>query len=350
VNRLLKRQIKKTLGEDFSSHTEYQTQAFLDFLKFVDQAYDFKDKEIHLLERTMDLNSQELTEAYKKLKETQMRLVQSEKMAAIGQLAAGVAHEINNPIGFINSNIMTLADYFQTITKILQLKDDLKKAVMSKDPEQSQQAIQAIRDFEELQDFNFIQKDISILLQESIIGLNRVKNIIIDLNNFARDDNNDEKQTLQISDVIEHALTIVWNKIKKNATVIKKYNEVPSIKANSQRLGQVFINLFINASQAMHQKGTLEIETYASEKNIFIKVKDTGEGIPEDTIEKIFDPFFTTKPVGKGTGLGLSISYEIIKRHGGDIQVTSKKGEGTTFTIRIPILPPTPQTQVAGSF
>ncbi|MCD4779218.1 MAG: histidine kinase [Candidatus Omnitrophica bacterium] len=347
MNRLLLRQIKKTIGEDYTKNSSFQTPQFFDFLKFIDQAYNFKDKEIHLLERTMDLSFQELREAYKKLKETQMRLVQSEKMAVIGQLAAVVAHEINNPIGFINSNILTLADYFQTITKILQLMDDLKQAVIQQNTAHMRMVLKEIQQLEETQNFDFIQKDISMILQESIIGLNRVKNIIIDLNSLARDDNSDEKKFLQISDVIEHALTIVWNKIKKNATVIKNYNKVPLIKSNSQRLGQVFINLFINAAQAMKQKGTLEIETYASEKNVFIKISDTGEGIPQDNLNKIFDPFFTTKPVGKGTGLGLSISYEIIKRHGGDMQVQSEIGSGTTFIIRIPIVPPSPQAQVA---
>jgi len=276
-----------------------------------------------------------LTKAYEEIKDTQMQLLQTEKLASIGQLAAGVAHEINNPIGFISNNMEMLAVYIDDYTKILKMYDELMAAVERGDFEKSKSEVQEIRSFGKNINLDYIINDLKKLFFQTQKGIERVQKIVKDLRTFAHE-GVDTMTSIKVEEVIDSVLSIVYNELKYKADLKKNYADTPFIKGSPQRLGQVFINLLVNASQAIDGKGTVEIKTYVQDQNVCIDIRDTGKGIQEEHLKKIFDPFFTTKPVGQGTGLGLSVSYEIIKKHGGQIKVQSKLGEGSTFTVVLP--------------
>ncbi|MEE9441776.1 MAG: ATP-binding protein [candidate division Zixibacteria bacterium] len=244
------------------------------------------------------------------------QLMQTDKLAAIGTLAAGVAHEINNPIGFINSNLNTMDKYLQVINKYV-------KPAESPDTEEQNQISEIMDDFKDA-------------IAESMEGTERVKKIVADLKSFSRVDKV-EKDYACINEGLESTLNIVWNELKYKCTVEKDFGNIPEISCMANQLNQVFMNLLINAGQAISESGTIYIKTWAEYKNIFISIRDTGQGIPPEKISRIFEPFFTTKDVGKGTGLGLSLSYDIIQKHGGDINVHSDLGIGTEFIISLPM-------------
>jgi two-component system, NtrC family, sensor kinase len=184
-------------------------------------------------------------------------------------------------------------------------------------------------------EMDYIEKDVKDLLSETQEGVERIKKIVQGLKSFSRADSG-EKVSANIHDVIDGVLNIVWNEIKYRAELIKEYGEVPLISGNPQQLGQVFVNLLVNAAQAIDEHGKITIRTFVEKNEVVVAISDTGCGIPEDIQTKIFDPFFTTKDPGKGTGLGLSISYDIVKKHGGRIEVSSRVGQGTTFTLYFP--------------
>ena len=253
----------------------------------------------------------------------QKRLLQTAKLASIGELAAGVAHEINNPLGFVTSNCNTLSDYIEDIKKYLEI---LEKAAQS--PE-----IAAAK--EEL-DIDYIKDDIGNLFSETLDGLSRVSKIVKDLKTFARVDSDTPEQG-NLNNLIDDALNLVRNETKYNLTIEKSFTELDDIACYPNQLVQVFTNLFINAAHAAKEKGNLSITTLKDKHKIYIKIKDDGAGIPEKILSKIFDPFFTTKAPGKGTGMGLSISHSIIEKHLGSISVESKLGVGTEFTITLPL-------------
>lgn len=280
-----------------------------------------------------------LTKAYGEIKDVQMQLLQSEKLASIGQLAAGVAHEINNPIGFISNNLEMLAVYMDDYTKILKMYDGLMIAVEQGDLEKSRQEAQGVRSFTKDINLEYLINDLKKLFEQTQKGIDRVQKIVKDLRTFARE-GTDTFELIKVEEVIDSVLNIVSNELKYKADLKKSYGDTPFIKGSSQRLGQVFINLLVNATQAIEGKGIVEIKTYVEGNNVCIDVRDTGKGIKNDDLKKIFDPFFTTKPVGQGTGLGLSVSYEIIKKHGGEMRAQSKEGEGSTMTVSLPIPPP----------
>jgi len=279
----------------------------------------------------------ELQKAHDDLKQAQSQLFQSEKLASIGQLAAGVAHEINNPVGFISNNMEILQEYIQNYTKILRIIDNLKRQIEDGDIEKARSTIAELKKFEEEINLDYIMNDVNTLLEHSSRGLERIKKIVMDLRTFAREENAETMELAKIEEIIDSILSIVQNEIKYKAELTKDYGDTVLVKCNPQRLGQVFINLLVNASQAIEEKGKITIKTYRQDKYVCIDVTDTGHGIAPENLKKIFDPFFTTKPVGQGTGLGLSVSYEIVKKHGGEIKVQSKAGEGTTFTVMLPI-------------
>ncbi|KKU12483.1 MAG: Histidine kinase [Parcubacteria group bacterium GW2011_GWC2_45_7] len=286
--------------------------------------------------KNVTASREELNRTYEELKQTQGQLLQSEKLASIGQLAAGVAHEINNPVGFISNNMEMLGQYITDYSKVLRMVDNLKGAIEQENWEKSKSIVQDMAKFEEEIQLDYIINDINNLLQHNQRGIERIQKIVLDLRTFARDDK-DTMDLVKIEEVIDSILSIVHNEIKYKAELKKNYGETPLIKCNSQRLGQVFINILVNAGQAIHEKGTIEVKTYTKGKFVCVDIIDSGKGIPEENLKKVFDAFFTTKPVGQGTGLGLSVSYEIVKKHGGDILVKSKEGEGTTFTVMLPV-------------
>ena len=268
------------------------------------------------------------------------QLFQSEKMASIGQLAAGVAHEINNPVGFVNSNLHSLKEYHRDIQNLIEryreIFSDIRHLPLSDSQTRMSEKIGAMEQFEADIDLDFLLEDWQQLIQESQDGTNRIKNIVCDLKSFAHP-GEQERQAADINQCIESTLNIVWNELKYKVTVIKDFGQLPELECYPQQLNQVFMNLLVNAGQAIADKGEIRILTRSVNSHIEIEFSDTGCGIPEANLGKIFDPFFTTKAVGKGTGLGLHVSYNIIKKHHGNISVNSKVGQGTTFSIQLPV-------------
>ena len=275
-----------------------------------------------------------------KIKETQAQLMQQEKMASIGQLAAGIAHEINNPTGFVSSNLNSLSGYQQDIKDLVghyrSLTEDLKElAGKGELPSSIANQLDRISAIEKDAGIDFILDDISDLIRESWDGVDRIKNIVVDLKDFAHPSES-KMQSADINKGIESTLNVVWNELKYKATVTKDLNPLPLVSCYPQQLNQVFMNILINAAQAIEDSGQITISTWAQNGFVTVRISDNGIGIPEENISRIFDPFFTTKEVGKGTGLGMNVAYNIIKKHKGRIDVESVLGKGTTFTVKIP--------------
>jgi two-component system NtrC family sensor kinase len=279
----------------------------------------------------LEAKNMELENAYAELKETQAQILQREKMASIGQLAAGVAHEINNPMGFISSNLSTLGKYTNKLTEFINTQSEIIESL------KSAEASGSLTELRKKLKLDYIFEDVHQLINESLDGAERVKKIVQNLKSFSRVDEADYKFA-DINECIESTLNIVWNELKYKATVTKEYGEVPQIRCYPQQINQVFMNLFINAVQAIEKQGEIKIKTWNGNGLVNISVSDTGSGIPEDKLNRIFEPFFTTKPVGHGTGLGLSITYDIVKKHKGEITVESEAGRGTTFTVKLPVI------------
>lgn len=276
-----------------------------------------------------------LTKVNQEIEEVQLQLLQAEKMASVGQLVAGVAHEINNPIGFVTSNMSMLKDYIGAY----QLLVHQAQLVVQHLPEQTNPHLDLLSELLSKEDFVFINDDIEELITESKEGLARVAKIVQDLKLFSRVDN-DDKRLFDINACIKTTLNIVNNELKYNCSVVTEFSAIPEIMMNVGKLTQVFTNLFINASHAIKATGAfgkITVSTSMQKDLIVIRVKDTGVGIPTDMINKIFNPFFTTKPQGKGTGLGLSVSQGIIAELDGKIKVESEVGKGCCFTIELPV-------------
>ena len=274
--------------------------------------------------------AEKLALAYEELQTTQSQMLQREKMASIGQLAAGVAHEINNPIGFISSNLATLGKYVERLSAFVIRQSEICTPLLTDEMHAELKKARL-----ELK-IDRILADISPLIAESLDGAGRVRTIVRDLKSFSRSDEG-EYQTADIVDCLDSAINIVWNELKYKATLRKEYSAIPPVKCYPQQLNQVFMNLLINAVHAIDRQGEINISARQENDEVFIVINDTGCGIPPENLGKIFEPFFTTKDSGKGTGLGLSISYDIIKRHNGKIAVQSTPGKGTTFTVSIPV-------------
>jgi two-component system NtrC family sensor kinase len=270
----------------------------------------------------------ELTELNKKLSMAQQQLVQSEKLASIGQLAAGVAHEINNPIGYIFSNFGTLQGYLDQLFAVLGEYEAAahagRSAVLSCNAE----------------DLAYLRDDIPALMRESKEGIARVRHIVQDLKDFSRVDANLDWVWANLHDGIDSTLNIVANEVKYKAEVTKQYGNIPDIECLPSQLNQVVMNLVVNAAHAMGEAhGHIWIRTGTGPEpgQVYLEVEDNGGGIAPEIVSRIFDPFFTTKPIGRGTGLGLSLAYGIVQKHDGTISVASAVGKGTTFRIVLPV-------------
>lgn len=307
-------------------------------------AHKNSNEEIHYLscvmrnisERVQDeeellKSHRELKQAYEQLEQTQSQLLQSEKMASIGQLAAGVAHEINNPVGYLNSNITSLKNYVVDLWKMLDAYEQAETVI-------SDIAIRShLEDLKREFDLAFLREDIGQLIDESTEGITRVKKIVQDLKDFSHVDES-EWQWTDIHRGLDSTLNIAWNELKYKAEVIKEYGEVPEVECIASQLNQVLMNLLVNAAHAIEKRGTITLRTgMQGDDQAWIEIEDTGKGMDAETQRKVFDPFFTTKPVGKGTGLGLSLSYGIVEKHNGQIIVESEVGKGTTFRIILPV-------------
>jgi len=279
-------------------------------------------------------SNSELKAANRQIQNTQAQLLQSEKMASLGQMAAGVAHEINNPVGFVMSNLNSLNTYlerYQTLethySRLLECEPG------STEWNQQQQTLQA---YLAAEDFDFIREDMNELMSDSLEGARRIRDIVQGLKEFSHLDQG-EQQEADVNQCLETTLKIVNNELKYSCTIKKDLNPLPLIRCCPGQLNQVFMNLLVNAGQAVGEEGgVIGIRTKASGQSIEIRISDDGKGIEAKHLDRLFDPFFTTKPVGEGTGLGLAISYGIIKDHNGSIEVKSKTGVGTCFIVRLP--------------
>lgn len=281
-------------------------------------------------QRQLAEQAEKLEKLNRQLKAAQSQMLQQEKMASIGQLAAGVAHEINNPVGFVNANLGTLGKYFERfLTFRSQIRQWLEEGGNG-------EALDRLKRLERELKLNAVCEDVPDLIAESRQGMERVKEIVQNLKSFSRVDSKGWQQA-DLNECLEATLKVVWNELKYKAKVSKDYGALPKTFCRPQELNQVFMNLLVNAAHAIEKEGVITIVTRAREQDISVAISDTGCGIPEDVRTRIFEPFFTTKEVGKGTGLGLSISWDIVRRHGGRIEVDSKPGEGTTFTVILPI-------------
>ena len=275
----------------------------------------------------------ELSLAYTHLKSAQDQLLQSEKMASIGQLAAGVAHEINNPIGYVHSNLGTLRDYTRNLFQLLTSYEAALAEAPIADAKRRE-----LDDLRGRLEIDFLAQDLPQLVSESAEGIERVRKIVQDLKDFSHVGAGDAWETVDLHRGLDSTLNIVWNEIKYKAEVTKEYGNLPPVQCLPSQLNQVYMNLLVNAAQSMRSRGAIRIATGTRDDCVWVKISDTGSGIPEANIPRLFDPFFTTKPVGQGTGLGLSLSYGIVKKHNGRIDVESQVGVGTTFTIVLPIV------------
>lgn len=287
--------------------------------------------ELRAMTRALETEHRKLEQAYNDLKLAQAKVVQQEKMATIGQLAAGVAHEINNPTGFIMSNLGSLQKYAERLKTFIRLQSDALAGL----PEE---VLQPIADQRRMLKIDAITEDLGSLLRESLDGAERITKIVQDLKSFSRVDEPEMKR-VDINAGIESTINIVWNELKYKASITKEYGPIPPIMCNAGQLNQVFMNLLVNAAHAIEKQGLITIRTWNEGGNVNVAISDTGCGIPPEQVGRIFEPFYTTKPVGQGTGLGLAIACDIVKKHNGTIEVVSEVGKGTTFTIRLPITP-----------
>jgi len=288
-------------------------------------------------EQELKHSNSELETAHVQLKSQQQQLVHSEKLASVGQLAAGVAHEINNPTGYVMGNLEVLKEYKHSIQEIFKAYGAMEKEIQNSENQSMNLALKQVDDLKANHDLDYILTDMDELLNDSINGTVRIQKIVQDLKSFSRVNDSDKKSVDLNEEVIETALRLVWNELKYKCTLQKELKDLPKFSCFPGELSQVIMNLLTNASDAIEEKGEISIFSESLDSHILIRICDDGCGISEADMLKLFDPFFTTKEVGKGTGLGLSISQGIVKKHGGTLTVTSKIGEGTCFTILLPM-------------
>jgi two-component system, NtrC family, sensor kinase len=298
----------------------------------LEQQVTLRTQELQIANQTLAIEKRQQISLNQQLKEAQSHLIQSEKMASIGQLAAGVAHEINNPLGYIYSNLNTLQHYLNDLLKIADTADLLAAQLPADNP-----VVQSLQSLQMSADLNFIRQDLPDLVAEAMEGANRAKKIVQDLRDFSRIDKQ-ERALFDIEAGLDATLNIIDNELKFKAEVIKDYGGVRPLLCVGPQLIQVFMSVLINAAQAIEDFGRISIRTgYQDADWVWVEIADTGQGIPDAIKAQIFDPFFTTKPVGKGTGLGLSLSYKIIQDHMGRIDLQSEVGKGSTFRIYLPL-------------
>lgn len=269
-------------------------------------------------------SEQELMNA--RLEQARRQLLQSEKLAAIGQLAAGVAHEINNPVGYVYSNLQSLESY---LTDLFRLTDAVDTA----------DSMDTLRAIKQNIDYEYVRDDLKDLLAESREGIERVKTIISAMKDFSHIEE-EEFKPADLQRGIETTLNVVNNELKYKAEVIREFGDLPPVECIISQINQVVMNLLVNAAHAIDDFGEIRIRTREQDGEAIIEIEDTGRGISADNLSRIFEPFFTTKPIGKGTGLGLSLSFNIIEKHNGHIEVNSAPGQGTCFRITLPISQP----------
>ncbi|MFT5719589.1 MAG: two-component system NtrC family sensor kinase, partial [Oleiphilaceae bacterium] len=320
-------------GKDstFDEHEEIIASLFSDGLQhLIERMFFLREMKVQNTRLHKEKLEQEILIG--KLQDAQEQLLQQEKMASIGQLAAGVAHEINNPVGYVNSNINSLESYITDLYQVLSVYEKIEPQLGAES-----EILTEIKALKSDIDYNFIKDDVKDLISESKEGVLRVKQIVKDLKDFSHVDEA-EWQTTGIEKGIDSTLNIVRNELKYKANITKEYEEIPPITCVPSQINQVIMNLLVNAGHAIDDQGSITIKTSQKDQDfVYIEIADTGKGIEKEHLTKIFNPFFTTKPVGQGTGLGLSLSYSIAEKHGGELSVKSEIGVGTTFRLTLPI-------------
>jgi two-component system NtrC family sensor kinase len=275
------------------------------------------------------------------MKQSRFDLILREKLASVELLAAGIAHEINNPTAFLSSNLKTARDYLQDIGLLVagyrQIIAELRTSAGHIDiGDRTRSLLEAVKQTEDRINFDYIMADLDDIFAECRQGTDRIRKIVADLKAFGRP-GEPERQLTDINQGLDAAINLVSRELKDKVELITEYGDLPRINCCSRQINQVFMNLLVNAAQAIEKQGTISVRTCAQGDSIEVHIIDTGRGISEQNLSKIFDPFFTTKAVGEGTGLGLSMVYGIIKKHSGEIVVESKVGQGTCFILRLPI-------------
>ncbi len=292
-----------------------------------------------IAERTaaLEQRNRELQSALDQLRQAQSQLMHSDKMACIGQLAAGVAHEINNPIGFIASNLTSLNEYVRDLRRLFDAFSGAESSA-PRDEKTLSEWFEHVQSLRREIDLDFIAGDLGNLLNESMEGARRVKKIVADLRDFSHVDN-PELAPEDLNQLIERTLSVATNELKYKADVVREFGEIPPVPCAGGKIGQVVLNLLVNAAQAIELRGRITVRTGADDRTVWLEVEDTGCGISAEHRKHLFEPFFTTKEVGKGTGLGLHVAYCIVEAHGGRIDVRSEAGAGACFRVTLPLAP-----------
>lgn len=289
------------------------------------------------MEQQVVRHTGELTTAYHKLQSSQAQLVQSEKMASLGQMVAGVAHEINTPLGYVRNNVEMVRDTFSRARELLSAHYGLTQALISEQADENElnSRLGQVLSLHQTMDTDATCRDMDELLQDTIHGVAEISDLVVNLKNFSRLDQARVSE-VNLNECLDSALIVGKNALKYKATILKEYGELPRIPCSPSQINQVFLNLLTNAVQAIEDKGRILLKTWFDDDNVFVSIQDTGKGIPKDDLSRIFDPFFTTKEIGQGTGLGLSICYQIVRQHGGEIRVASEVGRGSRFVVSLP--------------
>jgi signal transduction histidine kinase len=301
---------------------------------------------LNAMETQLAKQTEDLASAYKQLKASQIQLIQSEKMASLGQMVAGVAHEINTPLGYVKNNIEMMEMFFDSNRALVAASNALADALLA--PNSTEQDLQErLAALAELRQQPGTEPDDMLkLFADTRFGVDQISELVHNLKDFSRLDRA-AAADVDLNECLDSAVLLARNVLKTRVEVVRQYGELPRISCMPSQLNQVFLNMLTNAAQAIEGPGKILLKTEVEEDWLKVTVQDTGKGIPADVLPRIFDPFFTTKPVGQGTGLGLSISYQIVQQHGGDIRVTSQPGKGTRFTVRLPLAARVPQENAA---
>ncbi len=288
------------------------------------------------LEDLVEERTRALRQAKDELEAHHAQLVQSEKLASLGQMAAGVAHEVNNPLSYVLSNLGSLERYVTSLSQVLRVQKELLDLQGLALPMSVAELLGRLRTLWVQEEVDYLLDDMPELVRESQEGTRHIQEIARSLRTFAREDSG-EQTLVDVNAELESTLKIVWNQLKYKCEVKRDFGELPQVSFHATQLTQVFANLLVNAAQAIETRGEIHIATRQEGGEVVVRISDTGHGMSPETLSKLFQPFFTTKPRGKGTGLGLSISYGIITRHKGRIDVSSEPGKGSTFIVRLPV-------------
>ncbi|MDR3417797.1 MAG: ATP-binding protein [Nevskia sp.] len=294
-------------------------------------------------------NARQLAQAYRQLQSSQAALVQSEKMASLGQMVAGVAHEINTPLGYVRNNVDMIQGVFGQLRELLGEYDRLAQMLTDDGADEQalgRQLVTVTSAARELHDSGVLD-DTAALFGDTLFGVDSIKELATNLRNFSRLDAAKVAE-VSLNDCLDQTLVIANHALKGKVKVLKRYGDIPRISCSPSQINQVLLNMVTNAVQAIdHDGGKLLLQTKADGAWLRVRIQDNGKGIRPEHLPRIFDPFFTTKPIGQGTGLGLSISYQIVEAHGGRIEVASAVGKGTRFVVSLPLEPPTHSTAAA---